>query len=367
MSAMKMVQAADMLKRASTPEDVFGVLVGRPAEQLKAVKRQYRKLVRLVYPDHAPPAQVGMAEAAFVKLSRLKSEADEAIRAGTYGCPEARTPNPTVVVRSKRWVYTVERALDGDDLAEHYWCRNSDDQPVVLKVARRPGENDLLQSEAQILRYLRTADRPEAKGFFASLPSPIETFAFREDGAGPRRTANVFTVTPGFYSLAEVQRAYPEGIAPKHMAWMWRRLLDVLGYAHARGVIHGAVLPLHIQVQPETHHLVLTGWCAAVKDSPSSGGHIPFMHTGYDGWYPSEVAAKQPPLPGTDLYLSARSMLAVMGKQPLPPRLRGFLNSCLLPPHQRPQDAWQLRREFTELIEELWGPRRFLPFTMPVR
>jgi hypothetical protein len=364
---MDRLQAVALLERAATPEDVFGTLIGEPSAQLEAVKRQYRVLARLVHPDQVSSAQKAAAEEAFATLSRLKDEADQAVLAGTYGRPEARVTEPAVVVCSKRQAYTVLQALAGDDVAEHYWCQYSGDQTAVLKVARRPGENDLLQSEAQVLRHLRTANRPEANGFFACLPSPLETFAFREDGVGPRRTANVFAVTPGFYPLAEVLRAYPEGVSPRHMAWMWRRLLDVLGYAHVRGVIHGAVLPLHIQVQPETHHLVLTGWCAAVQDFAKSDGHIPFMHRGYDGWYPPEVAAKQPPLPGTDIFMSAKCMLAVMGGQPVPPRLRGFLKACLLPQHQRPQDAWQLRREFTELIEELWGPRSFVPFSMPVR
>ncbi len=47
----------------------------------------------------------------------------------------------------------------------------------------------------------------------------------------------------GFRSLTEVGTAYPDGVDPRDAAWMWRRLLVGLGFAHRAGVLHGAVLP----------------------------------------------------------------------------------------------------------------------------
>jgi len=43
-----------------------------------------------------------------------------------------------------------------------------------------------------------------------------------------------------------------------------------------------------------------------------------------------------------------------------------FAAGCTLPaPATRPHDAWRLLREFDELLELLFGPRRYRPFTMP--
>ncbi len=368
------------VSQASTPEDLFGVLAGDQHQQRAAVKKQYRDLARRIHPDCVPPEQAEAAAEAFTHLEKLRTEADKAIEGATYGDPAARVVPTPVVVKSRRKTYIIGQALAGDGIASLYECRYDGDQPAVLKVARQPSDNDLLEAEAAVLRHLRTPDHPQAAGFFPYLPEVIETFRFQEEGTGPVRVANVFVQNPGFYSLAEVQAAHPDGVSAKHMAWMWRQLLQALGYAHARGVIHGAVLPSHVHVHPD-HDLVLSGWCCAVRDSISTGLHIPAMDVNYEGWYPPEVPAKQSPLPAADILMSARCMIAVMGGdpiagkppviaggQPVPPQLRGFLQSCLLAPvRQRPQDAWQLRDEFTRLIEQLWGPRRRIPFTMPSR
>jgi hypothetical protein len=50
-----------------------------------------------------------------------------------------------------------------------------------------------------------------------------------------------------------------------------------------------------------------------------------------------------------------------------PKPMRTFAKGCLLASqHRRPGDAWRLLEEFDELLEGLYGPRRFRPFTMPI-
>ena len=54
------------------------------------------------------------------------------------------------------------------------------------------------------------------------------------------------------------------GVDPRDAAWMWRRLLVALGFAHRAGVLHGAVLPEHVLIHPGEHGLVLVDWCYSV-------------------------------------------------------------------------------------------------------
>lgn len=55
-------------------------------------------------------------------------------------------------------------------------------------------------------------------------------------------------------------------------------------------------------------------------------------------------------------------MLALIAA-PVPRPLAAFAAGCTLAsPVWRPRDAWQLLREFDDLIERLWGPRKFRPF-----
>ena len=47
---------------------------------------------------------------------------------------------------------------------------------------------------------------------------------------------------------------------------------------------------------------------------------------------------------------------------PLQTYLRGALRTGAVQ-----MDAWQLYRDFADLLAHLWGERRFIPFTMPAR
>lgn len=95
-------------------------------------------------------------------------------------------------------------------------------------------------------------------------PRLIETFRYRDAAAGTTRQANVIELLDGFFSLAEVRAVYRDGLDPRDVAWMWRRLLVALGYAHRAGVIHGAVVPDHVLIHPGDHGLALVDWCCSV-------------------------------------------------------------------------------------------------------
>ena len=48
------------------------------------------------------------------------------------------------------------------------------------------------------------------------------------------------------------------------------------------------------------------------------------------------------------------------------PLITGLLTGCRLAnASRRPQDAWQLLAELDDLLERLYGPRKFRPFVIP--
>ena len=168
-----------------------------------------------------------------------------------------------------------------------------------------------------------------------------------------------------------MHNAYPRGIDPKDMAWMWRRLLVALGFAHASGIIHGAVLPGNVFIQPEQHGLRLDSWVCAVEQDAILVPSSPY----YQAWYPLEVIHHQGALPGTDIDLAAKCMFQLLGGDPLarslppsvPRAIQSFLRGCTLPgKYARPQDAWALKEEFDDLLERLYGERKFHPFYLNV-
>lgn len=361
---------AEKLRQAQVPEALFGDLSGKPPEQLKAAERIYKKLALKTHPDRNG-GQEEEASEAFQKLQKLWEEARKKIASGTYGNRSVRAE--TLKITTRRGVYVVGEQLAQGDICNLYLCtydEGGDEKKAILKVARSARDNDLVQNEARVLKKLGEG---RFEKFRPYVPKLIDTFQYKE-GSSPARQANVLSWLEGLYSLKEVRQAYPEGVDPRDLAWMWRRLVVALGFAHNNGIVHGAVLPSHILIHPEKHGLVLVDWSYAVCDPEESGERIRAISSEYEQWYPEDVLAKEVPIPGLDIYMGAQSMVYLLGGDPVtgfipdrvPKPLRAFFRGCLLKnPKRRPQDAWGLKEEFDELIERLWGKRRFHPFHMP--
>lgn len=367
---------AQLLENARKPEDIFGKLDGNQADALRA---SYRLLTKVAHPDHyTDPQDQAVAEKVFRALQKWHASAEDKIKSSTYGLDGATdsTSAPTVLVRNRKREYLVSgTSFAQGDLCNLYQCESVQDGKeigAIFKVARNPADNDLVWNEAQILKQL--ASSTEYEQFRAYVPQLVDSFDYRDSTASQARRVNVLALAEGpYYSLKEVRAAYPQGIDARDMAWIWRRLLIVLGFAHMSNVFHGAVLPTHILIQPENHGLVLIDWSYALFE-PASDEYIPAISTEYKDWYPPEVLAKEPPRSGTDIYLGALCMLYLLGGDVLkgttpdsvPKRIQSFFRGTTLKGQaQRPQDALRLLDEFTELIESLWGPRKFREFYMP--
>jgi hypothetical protein len=169
---------------------------------------------------------------------------------------------------------------------------------------------------------------------------------------------NVFAYQSGFCSVEEIRSRFPAGIDERRLVWMVRRLLDVLGFVHRQGWLHGAVLPPHVLFDLEYERLLLVGWGHAQRL------HRPlrFAPTRFKSWYPLECAARRPASTSVDLYLAAKTIVYLAGGDPatgrlpdaFPRELQQFFEACLHDaPRMRPQDAWELRRAFMQLAARL--------------
>ncbi|MEX5632588.1 hypothetical protein AB1460_08250 [Parafrankia sp. FMc2] len=241
---------------------------------------------------------------------------------------------------------------------------------VLLKIPRSGADNDLMEREAAALgRLARQGDRR----FAAYAPRLVESFLHvpgdeAAAGTAGARRVNALGRLDGFCSLSRIRAAYPQGVDPRDVAWMWRRLLVALGYAHRAGVLHGAVVPDHVLIHPDLHGLVLVDWCYSVVRGGGtgvSGARVPAVVPGFAQMYPPEVPARQPPDEATDIYLATRCMTFLLGPD-VPVPLRRFAQGCTLrAAARRPHDAWRLLGELDELLERLFGPRRFRRFHLP--
>jgi serine/threonine protein kinase len=339
MTTAELDEALAQLDRARVPADLFG------DDEAEAVRR-YRRLARLVHPD----AGGGRTREAFVKLTSLW---------------RARDRGDETMITTRRHAYRLEGDPIGGDLAVLYAARPEPGRAVLLKMPRDPADGDLLEREAVALRQL---PKDGDARFLPYVPRLVESFRHRDAATGTQRQVNVVAALDGFHSLAAVKRAHPDGVDPRDAAWMWRRLLAGLGFAHRAGVLHGAVLPDHVMIHPEEHGLVLVDWCYSVPGCyahTDPSGRVPAMVDRYAGWYPPEVPGRRPASPATDIFMATRCITDLMGDK-APKAMRSFARGCTLPAqNRRPADAWRLLAEFDELLERLYGPRRFRPFHMP--
>ncbi len=241
----------------------------------------------------------------------------------------------------------------------------------TFKLARDPVSNPAVAREAEALRRLHAAD--PAGQFTPFVPAVVDSFGYVGADTERPRHANVLRLHPDvrspaddLYTLAEVRAAHPGGLDARDMAWVWRRLLTVLGFAHANGVAHGAVLPPHVLVDPADHKLVLISWCAAALPDRPADGAVPAVPAAYRPWVVTERYAT----PAGDVRLAARTMAELVGGDAaadvfppaVDPAVARHLARAAAAGHA---NAWQLRAEFDHLIEALWGPRQFRPLTMP--
>jgi hypothetical protein len=265
--------------------------------------------------------------------------------------------------------YHLQRLLAVGDIADIHLATSADESRAgletlyVLKVARRPEGNAHLDIERRNLTNLLAAAGHTT--YRKYLPALVDSFLMTRRYA---KRINAFWFAPGFYTLEQVHEQRP-ALDGRHLAWIFKRLLTVLGFCHRQRIIHGAVLPCHAMIHPAGHGLQLVGWGQSV----TAGQRIRTVPDGYRDWYPAEVQQQRPASPATDLFLAARCLVYLAGGDPLtnwmpdsvPLPMRRFLGTCLLESaRMRPDDAWALLEDFDELLQGLYGPPKFHELTM---
>lgn len=284
--------------------------------------------------------------------------------------PTADGPDELVVGRAEaRQRYTTLQFLASGDVSDLHLATTSRASPSVtealylLKTACAAEGNAHLDIERRTLRrLLEVAGNTTYRNY---LPALVDSFS--ATGQLPQRI-NVFRWEPGYHTLEQVHEQHP-ALDGRHLAWIFKRLLTVLGFSHRQEIIHGAVLPCHALIHAAGHGLKLVGWGHSV----AVGQPITHVPARYQDWYPVEVHHQGRTGPATDLFLAARCLVYLAGGDPVtnwmpeavPAPMRRFLGTCLLESAaMRPDDAWGLLEDFDKLLHALYGPPMFRELTM---
>ena len=272
---MRTAEAIRLVAAARTDADLFGA--DTPAQR-------YRELVAALHPDRLGALDHAVRAAAtdaFVQVTtRWRAPGHLTAVTGDVADPgpRRRTRPPP----DRRW-YRLGAPAHAGDLADLYDVGAD----RLLKLPRDPADNDLMAREAHALRTDRGARRPALPAVRAPagrhLPAP---------GRGHRRAnagSTCWPPYPGCTTSTRSRRAYPDGLDARDAAWIWRRLLVALGLAHRAGVVHGAVLPRHVLIEPDAHGVVLVDWCFS---APPTAAPSRRWSPGHEDWYPPEVTAQ---------------------------------------------------------------------------
>lgn len=306
------------------------------------------KLQAECHPDRHPQSQ-DEASALYSRVSLLA----DSVRASS-------------VLKGSKREFNVAGPFAAGDIADLYfgWAGNSD---YVVKISRVDGGHQILEDEMKHIKQINDAafkleyqaQEAGSKSFMTHyFPVPSDSFPAKDK---IQKRVNVFMMPKGYYPLSLVNKRYPK-LDGRHVGWIFRRLLLGLNFVHDQGLIHGAVLPSHILINPETHGVMLVGWGQSVP----YGAKIRFISRQYRDWYPCEVMDKKPVTFSTDIYMAAISMAKVMGVDG-PPNLQSFFKACCLPGQKMRlggESAAVVREEFTETLSEVYGEPRFALLTM---
>jgi len=164
----------------------------------------------------------------------------------------AATDTPTTLTTTQGIYQDIQRIANGE-IGIIYQAK-SDKEPVIIKLATELNDNDWLQHEATTLRTLSANAQQYAK----HLPVLIDQFRSQDN-----RLGNIFNLCEG-YDLVALRQRFPQGVEPRHVLWIFRRVLSVLGYVHQQGILHGNIEPAHIIVRPHDHNVWLVDWCYAI-------------------------------------------------------------------------------------------------------
>lgn len=253
--------------------------------------------------------------------------------------------------------YQIDRRLGRGDLCDVYQASVARER-FVLKVPFVRTTDCLVAKEQRVLTELRQESIGQT--YEAYLPEPVGSFA--SEG----RLVSVHRFRDGFFTAGQLRTWHSPGLEGRHIAWMFNRTLEVIGFVHRCGWVHGGVLPPHLLFDPQSHSLQLIGWIHAEPiDLP-----LTVVPREYESWYPDRSKRCAAASAATDIHLAAKSMIWLAGGDPLsnelpdhfPKGLATFLKGCT---NGRQQEAWAVHEQFRELLEDLYGPPKFCHLTMP--
>ena len=241
---------------------------------------------------------------------------------------------------------------------------------VILKILRDRKDVDQFDNEWDILQTLHQSNTAGADGFTMLIPQLVMQGDVSGGSLSGKRVSIFRWISGFFYTFDEVARTFPQGVPQRAIIWIWRRILEVLSFVHASGLVHGAVLPSHLLIQENEHGVRLVGYGCSGR----IGEKLQAIPPNFAPFYPQMKRSQLILTTQLDLAMSARCMIALLGGDPgaatLPIEVPALLSNlirriALTDPTGKPQeDAWSIREELGQIADQVYGAPQFIPIVM---
>lgn len=361
-----------LVEGAKTPEDIFGKLQDAAVgiDSLGFILAIYRRLRIKLHPDHNSH-QPERAHKAFEKLTEFYSSAENLIKNGTYGKPRSimtiSTKTATYEVIGPLTEITSGKPVEWSAVGQ-FFKATCNGKPVLLKIAKSPQFNEMMKHELKILKQLTdtwpadSSDPNTVANILSRFPKVSDSFEIVIGGIN--RVVTVMKDPDKLVSLQEILN-HQGKIDRKHIAWMWRRLLEALMHFEECKLTFGGAIPDHILFNLETHEIHIMDVCHAVKLGEKMTSIVPK----WKNLYPFEVINKDPTVPSTDTFIAAKSMLCGIetgfGDASDKILLSYFKAASEKLIKNRTENALTLYNRYDDIIyNRLNWKKEFLPFTL---
>jgi Lipopolysaccharide kinase (Kdo/WaaP) family len=239
---------------------------------------------------------------------------------------------------------------------------------LVLKVLRSPDDVDMLDREEAVLRALHVAIVQGSDHFATRVPEVVHRGSMQSPEG--ERSALVLRHASGFtHTLDDVRQTFPDGVEPRHAVWMWRRMLETLGWMHRAGFAHGALVPRHLLVHARDHGVRIIGWSCATRLNTSEALPALIENSGID--YPESLLKDGRSTRATDIAMSARSIRHVLARADgslsahVPIAMADLVQAYAAADPSCSEDAWEVSNEVAAAARSVFGPPAFVSFHMP--
>ena len=354
-------------------EDLFGELnlSGQSLSMEHALAQAYDRLKSVVDPElyKRSPDDKDLAADALSRLNQFFERAKARLGNGVYGSTQQRPSLKKVgsvsIKTATREYYLGEQIAEGT-IATIYdgECAIRDEFAgrVAIKIMNSSADNELAWREAKALEMLHKGNGPQRK----HLPVLLDRFQTSDQRVG--LVFRYIEESQDMYTILD-QPEHADGVDRKHMVWMLNRILSAVGYAHNLGIVHGNIEPAHLLVRGRDHNVFVIDWAWSAISPAKTGDQFKVFTEHFSA---PEVKKQGPPHPASDIYSIGKCMIYLLGgnvetnemPDSVEPKIQRYLEYLVTESMaQRPHDAWDQWRFLDTLVRELWGKKRFIPFT----